>query len=155
MPEIKDEKSKKKKYFEKWTTPIKKSDFKNIYNYVADLVNNEKVFRINDNEVITAIPLTNFITDINNDKFDTRNDAIEYFSKRIYPEYESKLNLMKDGGAEEIKSAYNRVKNMIYNPAEQQGQGVKILTPKQLITKLPFLLAQLQAGNNPQNLKMK
>ena len=124
MPKVKNEepkkkKSKQKKYsYEKWTKPIKKSDFKSIYNYVSDLVNNKKVCRINDNEVI---PLSNFIIDISNDKFDTRNDAIEYFSKRNHPDYESKLNLMKDGGDEEIKNVYNRVKNIIYNPAEERG----------------------------------
>ena len=35
----------------------------------------------------------------------------------------------------------------------QQGQGVKILTPKQMLSRLPILLAQLQAGNNSQKLK--
>ena len=35
-------------------------------------------------------------------------------------------------------------------------QGVKILTPKQLITRLPILLAQLKAGNDSKKkLKMK
>ena len=34
----------------------------------------------------------------------------------------------------------------------QQGQGLKILTPQQMITRLPILLAQLKAGNN---LKLK
>ena len=31
---------------------------------------------------------------------------------------------------------------------EQEGQGVKILTAKQLTTRLTILLAQLTAGNN-------
>ena len=35
----------------------------------------------------------------------------------------------------------------------QQGQGLKILTPQQMITRLPVLLAQLKAGNNSQKLK--
>ena len=30
----------------------------------------------------------------------------------------------------------------------QQGQGLKILTPQQMITRLPILLVQLKAGNN-------
>ena len=30
----------------------------------------------------------------------------------------------------------------------QQGQGLKLLTPKQMITRLPILLAQLKSGNN-------
>ena len=36
---------------------------------------------------------------------------------------------------------------------EQQGQGLKILTPQQMLSKLPILLAQLQAGSNSQKLK--
>ena len=32
-------------------------------------------------------------------------------------------------------------------------KGLKIMTPKQLITRLPVLLAQRQAGNNSQKLK--
>ena len=35
----------------------------------------------------------------------------------------------------------------------QQGQRLKILTPQQVITKLPNLLAQLKAGKNSQKLK--
>ena len=35
----------------------------------------------------------------------------------------------------------------------QRGQGLKILTSKQIITRLPILLAQLKAGNNSQKLK--
>ena len=37
--------------------------------------------------------------------------------------------------------------------AEQQGQGLKIFTPKQMITRLPILLAQLKAGNNSEKVK--
>ena len=36
---------------------------------------------------------------------------------------------------------------------KQQGQGLKIMTPKQMITRLPVLLAQLKRGNNSQKLK--
>ena len=32
----------------------------------------------------------------------------------------------------------------------QKGQRLKILTPKQMITRLPILLVQLKAGNNSQ-----
>ena len=37
--------------------------------------------------------------------------------------------------------------------ARQQGQGFKILTPQQMITRLPILLAQLKVGNNSEKLK--
>ena len=35
----------------------------------------------------------------------------------------------------------------------QQGQGLKILTPNQMLSRLPISLAQLKAGNNSQKLK--
>ena len=34
-----------------------------------------------------------------------------------------------------------------------QGQGLKILTPDQMFSRLPITLAQLKAGNNSQKLK--
>ena len=33
------------------------------------------------------------------------------------------------------------------------GQGLKILTPKQILCRLPISLAQLKAGNNSERLK--
>ena len=36
---------------------------------------------------------------------------------------------------------------------QQEGQGLKILAPKQMITRLPILLAQLKAGKNSEKLK--
>ena len=35
----------------------------------------------------------------------------------------------------------------------QIGQGLKILTPNQMPSRLPIFLAQLKAGNNSQKLK--
>ena len=48
-------------------------------------------------------------------------------------------------GLESVESAALR--------KEQEGQGLKILTPQQMLSRLPILLAQLQAGNNSQKLK--
>ena len=36
---------------------------------------------------------------------------------------------------------------------QQQGQGLKILTPNQMFSRLPISLAQLKAGNNSEKLK--
>ena len=33
------------------------------------------------------------------------------------------------------------------------GKGLKVMTPKQMITRLPILLAQIKAGNNFEKLK--
>ena len=35
----------------------------------------------------------------------------------------------------------------------QQGQGLKILTPNQMLSRLPITLAQLKGGNNSEKLK--
>ena len=46
------------------------------------------------------------------------------------------------------------VKRILYfNQLEQQGSGLKILTPNQMLSRLPITLAQLKAGNNSEKLK--
>ena len=40
-----------------------------------------------------------------------------------------------------------------FNEQNEQGQGIKILTPQQMLNRLPIALAQLQAGNNSNKLK--
>ena len=46
----------------------------------------------------------------------------------------------------EIILDFNKIK-------QQKGQGIKILTPNQIVNRLPIALAQLQAGNNSNKLK--
>ena len=41
------------------------------------------------------------------------------------------------------------------NSENQLGKGLKILTPNQMLSRLPISLAQLKAGNNSKKLKMK
>ena len=40
-----------------------------------------------------------------------------------------------------------------FNKQKQEGQGIKILTPNQMLSRLPISLAQLEAGNNSNKLK--
>ena len=40
-----------------------------------------------------------------------------------------------------------------FNKQNQQGKGLKILTPQQMLSRLPITLAQLKAGNNSEKLK--
>ena len=49
----------------------------------------------------------------------------------------------------------NIVEHILYfNQLEQQkGEGLKILTPNQMLSRLPFTLAQLNTGNNSEKLK--
>ena len=45
------------------------------------------------------------------------------------------------------------VKEILEFNRQQQGQGLKILTPNQMLSRLPVTLAQLKAGNNSEKLK--
>ena len=40
-----------------------------------------------------------------------------------------------------------------FNKQKQEGKGIKILTPNQMLSILPITLAQLKAGNNSEKLK--
>ena len=40
-----------------------------------------------------------------------------------------------------------------FNKQNQEGKGLKILTPNQMLSRLPIALAQLKAGNNSERLK--
>ena len=40
-----------------------------------------------------------------------------------------------------------------FNEENQKGKGIKILTPNQMLNRLPISLAQLQAGNDSEKLK--
>ena len=40
-----------------------------------------------------------------------------------------------------------------FNKQKQEGQGIKILTPNQMLSRLSISLAQLKAGNNSEKLK--
>ena len=41
----------------------------------------------------------------------------------------------------------------IFNGPTTDGKGLKILTPNQMLSRLPITLAQLKAGNNSEKLK--
>ena len=56
---------------------------------------------------------------------------------------------------EEVVKIFNDyARNMPRNiyDSKQEGTGLKILTPKQMLQRLPIALAQIKAGNNSQSL---
>ena len=55
---------------------------------------------------------------------------------------------------EENKKIINIAESILYfNQQNQAEKGLKILTPKQMLSRLPIILAQLKAGNNSEKLK--
>ena len=55
--------------------------------------------------------------------------------------------------SEEVKILGIVNKILHFHEQNQQGQGLKILTPTQMLSRLPIFLAQLKAGNNSEKLK--
>ena len=51
------------------------------------------------------------------------------------------------------ESTFNAFRNGIFPIKEKKnGKGLKILTPKQMLQRLPIALAQVKAGNTSENL---
>ena len=121
-----------------------------------------------------------FVKDILRGKINSKCDAAEEYLKNISDDQNlfEKITRNKQGSRrQKIKSYMSTAEFIIFGPDgpsksdtnsesekldiaeagrsedEQQGQGLKIMTPKQMITRLPILLAQLKAGNNSQKLK--
>ena len=87
-------------------------------------------------------------TNQNNELVNVINSGLKDLKEEIkkIPEEERKIekpdNIVKL--VEEILS---------FNKQKQQGEGVKILTPSQMLSRLPISLAQPEAGNNSEKLK--
>ena len=67
-------------------------------------------------------------------------DKIEHMSKKKKNEKPDKISKI----AEEI---------LTFNRKKHSGQGSEILTPNQMLSRLPITLAQSKAGNNSEKLK--
>ena len=56
--------------------------------------------------------------------------------------------------AEQPNEIVNHVKKILeFNKQNQEGKGLKELTPNQILSRLPISLAQLKALNNSEKLK--
>ena len=63
------------------------------------------------------------------------------------------IKLKKYIKSEELKDIVKELERAIFGYEELSGSGLKILTNKQMLNRLPILLAQIQAGNNSSELK--
>ena len=130
-----------------------------------------------DKKKISLSSIEGFLNDIVTGKINNEYDAKQEYQKKIQDD-EDLLRTKKyrtGGKAWKLFDIIDDVKYVVFaltfpfeeKPSEiidmpeleseisttQQGQGVKILSPKQMISRLPVLLAQLKAGNNSQKLK--
>ena len=117
-------------------------------------------------------------TDINKElfkkyfSFQKPSDMIMLLNKTNDTEKNNKLVSLINSGLKDLKGEIKKMskvkienedpeliveiveKILKFNEQNQQkGQGMKILTPNQMLNRLPIALAQLQAGNNSNKLK--
>ena len=90
-----------------------------------------------------------FLNKLNNIKIGkktTKQKGVINNITRFYLSREEVINFFRDYVEMLSDANYNAKQN------ETKGKGLKILTPKQMIQRLPIALAQVKAGNNSENL---
>ena len=116
--------------------------FKTILAYGNDIRNNVTSLKATDLEQL------NLIAHIQNFVKNTKPQDPEQ-KKLKFDVLDSKRALAK--GRELM---YNAFRSGIFHRLEesQEGEGLKILTPNQMLKRLPIALAQVKAGNNSESL---
>ena len=89
-------------------------------------------------------------------KFRLKLSSINVGSNKSDEQLSKVKNIMKFYNAQKDVIKFNSnyfktVHKAAYN--SKDGKGLKKLTPKQMLQKLPIALAQLKAGNTPENLQ--
>ena len=67
--------------------------------------------------------------------------------------YTDPKELKSEPKFEESIAERTKMKRQKSDAKNQEGQGVKILTPNQMLSRLTITLAQLKSGNNAEKLK--
>ena len=104
-------------------------------------------------------------------KIQRPNDMLKYLNKTNDKEKNNELVNVVNSGLEDLKEETEKMSKeekeiedpesiikiveeiLKFNEQNQQGQGIKKLTPNQMPSRLPISLAQLEAGNNSNKLK--
>ena len=134
---------KKKKKIYRWIlkihywkkTKINKKLFKNYFPFQTPFALLKDLYKINDKEQNSKL-----VNVINSGLKDVKEEI------KKMPEKEKEI--------EDPELIVEIVEEILkFNEQNQQGKGIKILTPNQMLSRLPISLAQLQAGNNSNKLK--
>ena len=122
------------KYIENESKDISYILFRYYFNFATPSDFAKKLFEIKDKK-----KNDDFVEEIKN-RLSKLKDSIEKGSR-------------DEKGNGKIKKILKIVKDILkFNKQNERGQSMKILTPNQMLTRLPIALAQLQAGNNSNKL---
>ena len=76
------------------------------------------------------------------------NSELKYLKEKIKEMSEEERKIEK---SDKIVQIVKKILN--FNKQNQEVKGLNILTPNQMLSRLPISLAQLEAGNNSEKLK--
>ena len=99
---------------------------------------------------------SNMLSKLSNARSKTNKNQVYSINKaltkiKITVKNVPKDDLLKIEENEKIIDIIERI--LEYNSENQLGLGLKMLTPNQMLSRLPISLAQLKAGNNSEKLK--
>ena len=80
---------------------------------------------------------------------DHKSDKQLYAIKNVKNLYDSRQKII------DLFNSYSKIRSEVIYKSKQnktEGKGLKILTPKQVLQRLPIALPQVKAGNNSENL---
>ena len=86
----------------------------------------------------------------NNELVSLINSELKDLKEKIKEMSEEEIKIEKPDKIVEIVEEILK-----FNKQKQSGESIKILTPNQMLSRLPISLAQLKAGNNSEKLKNK
>ena len=122
--------------------------------------------RINDEEIDLSKELFNKCFNIQRP-----SDMLMYLNKTNYNKKNNELVNVINSGLKDLKEEIKKMSKekaeaedseaivkivediLKFNKQNQQAEGIKILTPSQMLSRLPITLAQLKAGNNSEKFK--
>ena len=88
--------------------------------------------------------------------FFTREEIISGFKKGIFlyvDGFQVEKETDEESALENEEIDTTEMPDLENEESAAQGKGLKILTPNQMLSRLPITLAQLNAGNNSEKLK--
>ena len=125
----------------------KLSDFKKRFNKLKAVDPQTDENKVLKPKVLDNVgDLFNELYYIYKDKYNEEKDGLNTKNKKLF--YYKKLRLT------DIRCKIIDIVEKIleFNERNQQGRGLKILTPYKMLSRLTITLAQSKAGNNPQKL---
>ena len=90
-----------------------------------------------------------------NEIFTGESESVEVNKEGNFKVFKEKLDKEKQVSDEQLDTRDMpelESEEPVAKRRNQQGQGLKMLTPNQMLSRLPIALAQLKAGNNSQKL---